>query len=389
MSLSKQERTKQNQQNAQQSTGPKTEHGKRISSRNSFVHGLTSNALTLPHENPAETQARLDSWTESLQPQGYHEEELVGQIALASIRLGRLTKAENEFLADQALMAQFEWNRTQETRLLQATRLMKIDPAMAHIELKSFGSGVEWMIGRWSALKDCLKESKRLNNISLIHELIRLEGADPNNLGEAHISAYEITALACACTQGYERVPEMMALMNQAPPEWVGREVQFRCAPEFAVEGVNEHIDARMEELSILARYFERFDKSSHDGAIAKSGLPDDSTRSRLLLRYRKAAESNMEKAMRALQKSQAERRKQAENEKKAEEKASREKKRNEPKLAFGSPQGQVQHGSCVRLNGVDYEVLDRGEGSFCLCPMTYDDLLPAPEVAVPTLRVV
>ena len=66
-------------------SGPKTPQGKAISRANAMKHGLTAKTVLLPNENADEIQARADSWRETYNPQGAAEEELVDQIALASV----------------------------------------------------------------------------------------------------------------------------------------------------------------------------------------------------------------------------------------------------------------------------------------------------------------
>jgi hypothetical protein len=79
-----------NRENAQLSTGPKTEEGKARSSQNARVHGLFSKWMFLEGEDPAEFDALLAGLREDLKPQGYVEETLVHDIARARWRLLRL-----------------------------------------------------------------------------------------------------------------------------------------------------------------------------------------------------------------------------------------------------------------------------------------------------------
>ena len=58
-------RTEANRKNAQRSTGPKTPEGKARSSKNALKHGLTSEELILPGENPEAYDARMDEWMDA------------------------------------------------------------------------------------------------------------------------------------------------------------------------------------------------------------------------------------------------------------------------------------------------------------------------------------
>jgi hypothetical protein len=83
-----------NQQNAQLSTGPVTEAGKAISSRNNLRHGLASGMLIIEGEDPAEYQALLDSYLAE------HNPTTPTEIALV------VGLAQHEWMGDRALSFQ-------------------------------------------------------------------------------------------------------------------------------------------------------------------------------------------------------------------------------------------------------------------------------------------
>jgi hypothetical protein len=68
--------TERNRQNAQSSTGPKTEEGKARSSQNSLVHGFYSKSALLPTENAAEYAAHQEAYLADLKPQGAVQADL-------------------------------------------------------------------------------------------------------------------------------------------------------------------------------------------------------------------------------------------------------------------------------------------------------------------------
>ena len=92
MSSRKQQRA--NKQNAQHSTGPRTDEGKQRSSQNALKHGLRSKHPVIPGEDPAEYQRKLDKLRADLRPLNALEEDLVEQIADASWRLKRFSRIE-------------------------------------------------------------------------------------------------------------------------------------------------------------------------------------------------------------------------------------------------------------------------------------------------------
>lgn len=83
-----------NRQNALQSTGPQTQEGKAIASKNATKHGLLSREVLLPNEN-AEALAELaQRLREDLQPVGELEDLLVDRVISFIWRLRRLVRVE-------------------------------------------------------------------------------------------------------------------------------------------------------------------------------------------------------------------------------------------------------------------------------------------------------
>ena len=79
--------------------GPKTQHGKRRSRRNSLRHGLTSTTLVvLPEENGREYEEILRGFRESLQPGGALEDALVARLAQTHWRGLRSRRVETGML---------------------------------------------------------------------------------------------------------------------------------------------------------------------------------------------------------------------------------------------------------------------------------------------------
>lgn len=79
--------------------GPKTEHGKRRSRRNSLRHGLTSTTLVvLPEENGREYEQILRGFRESLQPDGAFEDAVVARLAQTHWRGLRSRRVETGML---------------------------------------------------------------------------------------------------------------------------------------------------------------------------------------------------------------------------------------------------------------------------------------------------
>src|SRR5260370_19787036 len=91
-------RSARNRENAQHSTGPKTEAGKQRSALNALRHGLTGHTIVLPTEDLAAYQRFTKRFFDDLKPTGIVEEQLVQNLADTSWRLNRIPALENNLL---------------------------------------------------------------------------------------------------------------------------------------------------------------------------------------------------------------------------------------------------------------------------------------------------
>lgn len=87
-----------NRRNAKRSTGPRTPAGKQAAALNALVHGLRSEAVLIPGEDPAEWEAFKASFHEDLHPVGTLETLLVDRIASTAWRLKRAVGIESGLL---------------------------------------------------------------------------------------------------------------------------------------------------------------------------------------------------------------------------------------------------------------------------------------------------
>ena len=83
-----------NKQNAQHSTGPKTEAGKQRSALNALRHGLTSQIIVMPSEDLAAYQRHVTRYADEYHPKGATESDLVQTLADTSWRLNRAAAIE-------------------------------------------------------------------------------------------------------------------------------------------------------------------------------------------------------------------------------------------------------------------------------------------------------
>jgi hypothetical protein len=87
-----------NRANAERSTGPRTDAGKRRSSLNALRHGLTGHIIVLPSEDHAAYEQHTRRLFGDLQPKGALEEQLVQCLVDTSWRINRIAALETNLL---------------------------------------------------------------------------------------------------------------------------------------------------------------------------------------------------------------------------------------------------------------------------------------------------
>ena len=98
--MSSESKRSANRANAQHSTGPKTQEGKKRSRLNALRHGLNSQAVLLPHEDAIAFQHHNEKWFTDLKPKGALEQQLVQSMVDLSWRINRIRNMETNMLAD-------------------------------------------------------------------------------------------------------------------------------------------------------------------------------------------------------------------------------------------------------------------------------------------------
>jgi len=87
-----------NRRNAQQSTGPRTEAGKRTSSLNALRHGLTSRIVVLPTEDLTAYKTFSEEFLADLAPETFSERQCAQTIIDTQWRLNRVRTIEDGML---------------------------------------------------------------------------------------------------------------------------------------------------------------------------------------------------------------------------------------------------------------------------------------------------
>jgi len=101
--LENERRTSANRRNAEKSTGPQTEEGKALVSRNATKHGLLSRETLLPNEDGSALEVFSQNLRAELSPVGELENLLVDRIISASWRLRRVLRVEGEIFSWEEL----------------------------------------------------------------------------------------------------------------------------------------------------------------------------------------------------------------------------------------------------------------------------------------------
>jgi len=86
--------------NGAKSRGPITAAGRARSSQNALKHGLCSQALVLPSEDPSDFDALLAAYLNHLTPTGPVELDLVHEMVAAKWRLDRIARIETQLFTE-------------------------------------------------------------------------------------------------------------------------------------------------------------------------------------------------------------------------------------------------------------------------------------------------
>ena len=318
---------------ASTATGPTTPEGKLTSRANSLKHGLTARTLILRNEDPDEIRAKADYWRDSYQPQGAAEEALVDQIALESLRLERIVRAEYAALSGQLRNAERRWDLKQIVRLLESRRLLGRDRIIAILKLRSFGAGVSWLLERWKVLESAFQQSQCWTSVVVIREAIRLRGLHDERIS----SGYEFAHLAVSCVDEHQNKKALAHFLENYHDEasaridssdtmkhfldsmasYITDECQSRAGVrELSVtearRTMRTWLDRQLADLRELDRHFREADAESRAEAEALAMVLDDTPKNRLIMRYTRSAELAQNRAMRTLTMLQNDRKKAA-----------------------------------------------------------------------------
>ena len=138
---------KANRENALQSTGPKTQGGLRRSSMNAFTHGLAAKTIVIPGENAKEFEKLHTELLSAWQPADAIEADLVGQLAVSSWKMRRVSRIEADMFrsVDEVNAFRNEKISSVETTLQRNAvfQLKRFDAFLPFDKLIQYGSTYE------------------------------------------------------------------------------------------------------------------------------------------------------------------------------------------------------------------------------------------------------
>ena len=145
-----------NRQNAQLSTGPKSDAGKSRSRANALKHGLC--AVVVVSESAELLQERAWQVYEGLKPQNSYQAWMCDQVALSIVRTDRCQRMERRARDKVAFRALSTWD---DDRSLEAKALGKrlaSSPEEVAALLRKTPQGCDWLIDRWAQLAYAARE---------------------------------------------------------------------------------------------------------------------------------------------------------------------------------------------------------------------------------------
>jgi hypothetical protein len=154
-----------NRANAVHSTGPKTDAGKAVSSRNATRHGLYSRELLLPGEDAAEFAKLRQGMIHRLQPRDVMEQQVVDQYIECSWKLKRLHAAEQEAYLQQSLQMKSELRAHLQEQNVPTNEPLP-EPAIGLVTWRLLEAGAKSPLERlnrqqqrlWNQMQKCLKD---------------------------------------------------------------------------------------------------------------------------------------------------------------------------------------------------------------------------------------
>lgn len=148
-----------NRQNAQKSTGPATDEGKQRSRGNALKHGLAGAGVVMEREDDEGFAEKLELYREHIGPADVLEEDLVRNMALASVRVERCRRQEFAELAGRKKRVMGEWRAGKKKEVNELIARFKEEPALVVGKLERMTLGCEWLLDAWADVEGVLEKT--------------------------------------------------------------------------------------------------------------------------------------------------------------------------------------------------------------------------------------
>ncbi len=156
---------KANRKNALQSTGPKTDDGKKVVKWNALKHGLLSEEVVIRagdgQENIDDFRALLGQLRVDLQPEGILEEILVEKIAICYWRLRRVLRCEIGEIRKESDTATWQEFMRRADHVNRDKGFLMVDSARQ--DLKKSSLGIQYLIGILDDIKTGVERDGHLS----------------------------------------------------------------------------------------------------------------------------------------------------------------------------------------------------------------------------------
>ena len=305
MSLTLEQRRDINRENARKSTGPKTARGKANSRKNAMKHGLRSEVLALPHEDPAIIAERATSWIDYYQPQSPAAQHLVNECVQATILSDRVNRYHHFALSGQIRDARKAWLNQSEDEVKKRYDLMGYDPAEAVRLLKRSGLGVRSLISRWEGFRKrfhadgCLNGEDCDQAISLLGCRSTLEDMKENP-GAYMLCLFNALANVAPSEAGLQTLCDP----KNVPPSLRHKIKDVPCRPpEECRTWIKNLITKELGTLQTLAQSLEEIEFLDFGESEDRALILHDETDARLFLRYHAESRNTFHRAFNKLEK--------------------------------------------------------------------------------------
>ena len=288
MSLTLEQRRDINRKNARNSTGPKSEAGKARSRYNSTKHGMRSEVLPLPNEDPAIALERAFCWNDFYQPQSPAAQHLVNECVRATLLSDRVAHFHDHQLANQVRHAKSNWEQEQDDETQQHLALMEHEPARAVRLLKRTHYGCTTLLMRWEALKKQFEMAGHWEP-SEADEAMRMVGCVPElDQLQASVDGFLICVMNALSTEprNVSRILEICAPKNVPPVLKTMIDEERRPNLATARDWVRAVFNKELEDIRTLGKQWQERDFAARREAVDRATILTDETAARLFLRY-------------------------------------------------------------------------------------------------------